>query len=102
MEESTDKRWRGLSESARAQLEIRDYSDKPAQAGDFIDPAHPATVSIPGVEIFHRQVHQQHHRGFFGEFAREGEIPFWPKQWATAWKKRWEWAGEPRSRMFTV
>ena len=29
-------------------------------------------------------MHQQPHRGFFGELAREGELPFWPKQWATA------------------
>lgn len=84
MEESTDKRWQGLSESTRAQLEIRDYSDKPARACDYLDTSHPATIDIPGVDIFRRQIHQQHHRGFFGEFAREGEIPFWPKQWATA------------------
>ena len=84
MEESTDKRWHGLTEGARAQLEIRDYSDRPAQAGDYLDPSHPAAINIPGVEILQRQIHQQHHRGFFGEFAREGELPFWPKQWATA------------------
>ena len=52
MEESTDKRWQGLTESARDQLEIRDYSDKPALAGDYIDPDHPASIDIPGVEIF--------------------------------------------------
>jgi dTDP-4-dehydrorhamnose 3,5-epimerase-like enzyme len=84
MEESTDKRWQGLSANARAQLEIRDYSDRPNLACDFLDPDHPAAINIPGVEIFHRQIHPQHHRGFFGEFAREGDVPFWPKQWATA------------------
>jgi len=84
MEESTDKRWHGLAQSARARLEIRDYSDKPAQAGDYLDADNPLPIGIPGVEIFRRQIHQQQHRGFFGELAREGEIPFWPRQWATA------------------
>ena len=84
MEESTDKRWQGISPSARAKLEIRDYSQKPTLAGEFIDDGHPAEIKIPGVEIIPRQVHQQLHRGFFGELAREGEIPFWPRQWATA------------------
>ena len=80
MEESTDKRWQGLSDSARARLEIRDYSDKPARACDYFG----KDAGIPGVEIFQRQIHQQDHRGFFGEFARQGDLPFWPKQWATA------------------
>ncbi len=44
---------------------------------------------IPGVELFHRPIYPQRHRGFFGEFAREGEgacgrIGLWPRQWATA------------------
>ena len=84
MEESTDKRWQGLSESARSKLEIRDYSDKPVRASDYFDSSHPAKIEIPGVQVFFRQIHQQDHRGFFGELAREGELPFWPKQWATA------------------
>lgn len=84
MEESTDKRWQGLRESARTRLEIRDYSQTPARASDFLDGNHPASINIPGVEIIARQIHQQQHRGFFGEFAREGEVPFWPRQWATA------------------
>ena len=84
MEESTDKRWQGLSESARAQLEIRDYSEKPARASDYLDDSHPAQIEIPGVQIIRRQIHQQDHRGFFGELARQDEIPFWPRQWATA------------------
>jgi dTDP-4-dehydrorhamnose 3,5-epimerase-like enzyme len=84
MEESTDKRWLGLNGRAREQLEMRDYSKKPAQAGDYLDASHPAAINIPGVELFHRQIHQQQHRGFFGEFARQGEVPFWPTQWATA------------------
>ena len=84
MEESTNKSWHGLRESARAQLEIRDYSARPARAGDFLGTSEPAPITIPGVELLSRQIHQQHCRGFFGEFAREGEVPFWPKQWATA------------------
>jgi dTDP-4-dehydrorhamnose 3,5-epimerase-like enzyme len=44
---------------------------------------------IPGVELLPRRIHRQRHRGFFGEFMREGqgvpgELGFWPKQWATA------------------
>jgi dTDP-4-dehydrorhamnose 3,5-epimerase-like enzyme len=84
MEESTNKRWEGLRESARTQLEIRDYSQRPVRASDYLDADHPASIDIPGVELIARQIHQQQHRGFFGEFAREGEVPFWPRQWATA------------------
>ncbi len=44
---------------------------------------------IPGVELLPRRVYRQRHRGFFGEFMREGQgvcgtLGFWPKQWATA------------------
>ena len=44
---------------------------------------------IPGVEVFARKVHPQHHRGFFGEFVRRDEgilarIGLWPKQWSAA------------------
>ena len=44
---------------------------------------------IPGVEIFPRNIHPQHHRGFFGEFVRRDEgilsrIGLWPKQWSAA------------------
>ena len=44
---------------------------------------------IPGVELLPRRIHRQRHRGFFGEFMREGQgvpgdLGFWPKQWATA------------------
>lgn len=91
--------WHGLKPSAKAQLAQRDYSQQsPAQrlstsgveAGEAmakraeLDP-----VWIPGVEIFHRRVYSQSHRGFFGEFARMedghlAEIRMWPRQWATA------------------
>ena len=48
-----------------------------------------STVWIPGVELIPRKVYKQRHRGFFGEFMREGQgvagkAGFWPKQWATA------------------
>ncbi|MFQ3578419.1 MAG: hypothetical protein SNJ52_05350 [Verrucomicrobiia bacterium] len=44
---------------------------------------------IPGVDLFPRTIHPQRHRGFFGEFARQGEglcgsLSFWPRQWAAA------------------
>jgi dTDP-4-dehydrorhamnose 3,5-epimerase-like enzyme len=44
---------------------------------------------IPGVEIFPRKIHPQHHRGSFGEFVRRDEgilaqIGLWPKQWSAA------------------
>jgi dTDP-4-dehydrorhamnose 3,5-epimerase-like enzyme len=44
---------------------------------------------IPGVELVPRKIYRQKHRGFFGEFSREGEgvlgaLGIWPKQWATA------------------
>jgi dTDP-4-dehydrorhamnose 3,5-epimerase-like enzyme len=46
-------------------------------------------VWIPGVEIFSRTIHPQHHRGVFGEFVRRDEgilarIGLWPKQWSAA------------------
>jgi len=95
---STDSRWRGLRPEAQTALEIRDYSrpDRAGQlaaggqgAGQFLDREGLAEVWIPGVEIFPRAIYPQRHRGWFGEFAREGEgrvgeIGLWPKQWATA------------------
>ena len=84
MQESTDKRWLGINNIARSQLEIRDYSQKPLLAADFLNPDHPAQINIPGAQLIQRQIHPQHHRGFFGEFARHGDLPFWPNQWSTA------------------
>ncbi len=48
-----------------------------------------ASVWIPGVDLIPRKVYRQRHRGYFGEFIREGQgisgqLGFWPKQWATA------------------
>ncbi len=94
-------RWRGLSPQAQAALTARDYAsaDLPTrlattglEAGQVLA-AEPhlreASAWIPGVELFHRPIHPQRHRGGFGEFAREGEgllgrIGLWPRQWATA------------------
>lgn len=78
------QRWQGLRETARASLEQRDYSSPPQGAGEVI-----GAESIPGVQVFARQIHQQRHRGFFGELARRDEPPLadlglWPAQWATA------------------
>jgi len=91
--------WHALKPDARAHLSQRDYSQTSLperlatsglDVGDAI--AKRAELSeawIPGVEIFGRRIFPQRHRGFFGEFARQGEGPLaaiglWPRQWATA------------------
>jgi len=91
--------WHALNSTARAQLGQRDYSQKsPAErlgttgldAGEAIAKrAELSAAWIPGVEIFPRRIFPKRHRGFFGEFAREGDGPLhaiglWPRQWATA------------------
>lgn len=90
--------WRGLGPLARKALATRDYNAGDlqsklhagrAEARELIGDALPPELRIPGVEVFHRRVFQQRHRGHFSEFAREGEgvpgkIGMWPKQWATA------------------
>ena len=82
MESDNDNLWRGLSASAQERLAVRDYTEK-------VLPASKVEVTIPGVELFPRRVFHQAGRGFFAEFAREGEgtageIGMWPRQWATA------------------
>jgi dTDP-4-dehydrorhamnose 3,5-epimerase-like enzyme len=92
-------RWHALNPEAQAALSHRDYSSHSlaerlastgVDAGEIIGrEAELAGAWIPGVELFHRRIFPQRHRGFFGEFAREGEgtlgrIGFWPRQWATA------------------
>ena len=98
MADSTPDLWRGLSSVARAALQTRDYSggslgERLQQTGRVdakeLAGGIPAEVGIPGVEVFHRRVFHQRYRGYFSEFAREGEallgkIGLWPKQWATA------------------
>jgi len=90
--------WKGLRESARAELSQRDYQQKSlaerlatvgVEAGELVGVDRAALAWIPGVEIFARRIYPQRHRGFFGEFARRGEgdlgrIGLWPRQWATA------------------
>jgi dTDP-4-dehydrorhamnose 3,5-epimerase-like enzyme len=90
--------WKGLSATAKASLATRDYAAGDmqtklhtgrAEARELVGDALPAELRIPGVEVFHRRIFQQRYRGYFGEFAREGEgllgkIGMWPKQWATA------------------
>lgn len=92
-------RWHSLNPEAQAALTQRDYSAKSlaerlgtsgVEAGEIAGKAAElSSVWIPGVEIFSRRIFPQRHRGFFGEFARQGEgvlgaIGLWPAQWATA------------------
>ncbi len=90
--------WRGLGPAARGELRTRDYSssalaDRLQQTGRVegreLAAGIPENLRIPGVEVFQRKVFHQRYRGYFAEFAREGEsvlgkIGLWPKQWATA------------------
>ncbi len=92
-------RWHALRPEAQATLSQRDYSARSlaerlgttgVEAGEIAGrAAELATAWIPGVEVFARKIYAQRHRGFFGEFARQGEgaladIGLWPRQWATA------------------
>jgi dTDP-4-dehydrorhamnose 3,5-epimerase-like enzyme len=102
MDKDSKDLWIGLNKAARASLAGRDYA-----SGSIVDrvtgggvaaaellelnrtSADTQKIWIPGVEIFHRQVHPQRHRGIFGEFARQeqgitAKIGLWPKQWAAA------------------
>ena len=92
--------WIGLNPGARAALSQRDYSSaSPLErlsgaglnVGEIlsVDRSVLAPGWIPGVEFVPRRIFRQRHRGFFGEFAREGQgvlgqLGFWPRQWATA------------------
>jgi dTDP-4-dehydrorhamnose 3,5-epimerase-like enzyme len=90
--------WKALSPIAASALATRDYATGDMQeklhsgradARELVGDALASELRIPGVEVFHRRVFQQRYRGYFGEFAREGEgllgkIGMWPKQWATA------------------
>ncbi len=91
--------WRGLRDSARQQVTVRDYSVPPSSPAGIsdagilarLDPDDPAVARewIPGVEIFERKVFSQRFRGAFSELARQttgpcARIGFWPKQWAVA------------------
>ena len=95
--------WKGLTSEATSRLQTRSYARPSlaerlattgAEAGELTSPearTQLEDVWIPGVEIFHRPVYQQRHRGWFGEFARQHDpgsvltrIGMWPQQWATA------------------
>ena len=92
--------WIGLKQNARAALSQRDYSaanllERLSGAGLTVgellstDRSVLAPGWIPGVDFVPRRVFRQRHRGFFGEFAREGQgllgqLGLWPRQWATA------------------
>lgn len=93
-------RWQGLKPGAKAALSQRNYAAGSllerlkgggVAAGELMaaDRASLSAGWIPGVEFVPRRVFRQKHRGFFGEFGREGEgvlgaLGIWPKQWATA------------------
>jgi len=94
--------WLGVSEAARNALTPRDYKlgslpQRLAHSGllagelAMADRSKPEIKRawIPGVEIFSREIHSQHHRGVFGELVRLdkgvlAKIGFWPKQWSAA------------------
>jgi dTDP-4-dehydrorhamnose 3,5-epimerase-like enzyme len=90
--------WQGLGADAQKSLRSRNYksgslTERVANAGveaaELLDKRGDTEVWIPGVEIFPRKIHRQHHRGLFGEFVRrdEGvlaEIKLWPVQWSAA------------------
>ena len=102
MNEPEENLWQGIEHSARNALTQRDYkagslAQRIAYSG--IDASELAAADrsrpevkrawIPGVEIFPRKIHSQHHRGVFGELGRRDEgvlakIGFWPKQWSAA------------------
>lgn len=98
MADSSQDLWRGLGPVAQAALKTRDYSssaigDRLHQTGRVdareLAAGIPEELRIPGVEVFPRKVFHQRYRGYFAEFAREGEgllgkIALWPQQWATA------------------
>lgn len=98
MPEASNNLWQGLGVTAQQALQTRDYAsstlaDRLHQTGRVdareLTGSLPREVTIPGVEFFHRKVFHQRYRGYFSEFAREGEallgkIGLWPKQWATA------------------
>jgi len=94
----SDLLWRGLRQEAREILETRNYASADLASRVAADGARAGELAaldarpdwwIPGVEIFPRRVFSQKQRGYFAEFARQGdgrlgEIGLWPRQWATA------------------
>jgi dTDP-4-dehydrorhamnose 3,5-epimerase-like enzyme len=94
--------WDGIDVGARKTLKTRDYhatsfaqelSQRGVEAGDLAaadrSQREIKDAWIPGVEVFARKVHPQHHRGLFGEFVRRDEgilaqLGLWPRQWSAA------------------
>lgn len=96
-----DSLWIGLKDTARKALLQRNYAPAPPavrvaneglDAGEVLaseDVFKESGVWIPGVELIHRTIYPQRHRGFFSELGREaeghlGKLGLWPKQWAAA------------------
>src|SRR5437870_11835801 len=93
--------WEGIDTGARNALSTRNYrtasfaqelSERAVDASELVaadrNKREVKEAWIPGVEIFSRKIHPQHHRGSFGEFVRRDEgipaqIGFWPKHWST-------------------
>ena len=93
-------RWTGLNSNARAALSQRNYAavsllERLCSTGvtalELLNADRSSLASgwIPGVELVPRRVFRQRHRGFFGEFVRDGQgitgnLALWPRQWASA------------------
>ena len=93
------KQYEGLRTEAQSSLELRSYSKgdlddrlkgEGVEVGELIAAMGEKPWNfIPGVELFHRRVFRQRHRGHFGELARlsegvPGRIGLHPAQWAGA------------------
>ncbi len=94
--------WQGIEAGPQGDLNTRDYrttsfaqelSQRGLEASELVaadrNQRDVNEAWIPGVEIFARKIHAQHHRGLFGEFVRRDEgilarICLWPKQWSAA------------------
>jgi len=93
-------RWTGLKSQARAALSQRNYAaanllerlgSTGVTSAELLNAERSSLEAgwIPGVEFVPRRVFRQRHRGFFGEFVREGtgitgNLALWPRQWASA------------------
>jgi dTDP-4-dehydrorhamnose 3,5-epimerase-like enzyme len=102
MNKPDENLWQGIEPGGRTALTGRDYrtasfaqelATRGVDASELVgaDRNHRdiRDAWIPGVEIFHRKVFPQRHRGSFGEFVRRDEgvlarIGMWPKQWSAA------------------
>lgn len=93
-------RWTGLNAVALGAMTHRNYQIASLEerlrtsgvaVGELLaaDRQSLAKAWIPGVDLIPRRIYRQKHRGYFGEFIREGQgipgkLDYWPKQWATA------------------